>query len=252
MFYANGKLYYTRSGQNTLYWRWFSPDSGHQPAAREHRGRRQHHLEHAPRACSSTAAPCTSSTRPTASCSRSASSTARRPARRPWPTRTIDWRGKALFLASVLPNVAAVGGLHLRLHRHLLQLRRRPARPTPTAASSPTSGRSATATRPAARTRRRTSLETGTYDVTLTVTDDGGLTSIGDPAGLGREAERRRRPRPSPPTATTSTATSTPPRRPTATAPSTTTRGTSETARPAPGSTTEPRLRRARARTRSP
>ena len=28
MFYANGRLYYTRSGQNSLYWRWFSPDSG--------------------------------------------------------------------------------------------------------------------------------------------------------------------------------------------------------------------------------
>lgn len=28
MFYAKGRLYYTRSGQNSLYWRWFSPDSG--------------------------------------------------------------------------------------------------------------------------------------------------------------------------------------------------------------------------------
>lgn len=27
-FYANGKLYYTRQNQSTLYWRWFSPDSG--------------------------------------------------------------------------------------------------------------------------------------------------------------------------------------------------------------------------------
>ncbi|WP_244871698.1 malectin domain-containing carbohydrate-binding protein [Catellatospora sp. TT07R-123] len=28
MFYANGKLYYTIAGQNALFWRWFSPDSG--------------------------------------------------------------------------------------------------------------------------------------------------------------------------------------------------------------------------------
>ena len=28
MFYSNGRIYYTRSGQNSLYWRWFSPDSG--------------------------------------------------------------------------------------------------------------------------------------------------------------------------------------------------------------------------------
>lgn len=27
MFYLNGKLYYTRSGQSGLFWRWFSPDS---------------------------------------------------------------------------------------------------------------------------------------------------------------------------------------------------------------------------------
>ncbi len=81
---------------------------------------------------------------------------------------------------------------------------------TATAPSSPTSGRSATATRPAARPRRRTSSATGTYDVTLTVTDDGGLTSLGDPAGLGRQAERAARPRTSPRRATSSTATSTP------------------------------------------
>ena len=28
MFYANGRIYYTRSGQNSLFWRWFFPDSG--------------------------------------------------------------------------------------------------------------------------------------------------------------------------------------------------------------------------------
>lgn len=28
MFYAKGRMYYTRSGSNTLNWRWFSPDSG--------------------------------------------------------------------------------------------------------------------------------------------------------------------------------------------------------------------------------
>jgi hypothetical protein len=28
MFELNGKLYYTRSGQNGIFWRWFSPDSG--------------------------------------------------------------------------------------------------------------------------------------------------------------------------------------------------------------------------------
>lgn len=28
MFFANGRMYYTRTGQTSLYWRWFSPDSG--------------------------------------------------------------------------------------------------------------------------------------------------------------------------------------------------------------------------------
>src|SRR5659263_659597 len=66
---------------------------------------------------------------------------------------TIDWRGRALFLASVLPNVA------------------------PTAAfTSDCTGISCTfdATGP---NPQKDFAETGTYDVTLTVTDDGGLTS---------------------------------------------------------------------------
>ena len=28
MFYAGGKLFYTKSDQSSLYWRWFNPDTG--------------------------------------------------------------------------------------------------------------------------------------------------------------------------------------------------------------------------------
>ena len=156
MFYANGRIYYTRSGQNSLFWRWFSPDSGIVGGIENTVDRRQHHLEqhqgHVPRR--------------------------QQPLR-----RELDQRAAAqdrlrerrtdrhvdggrhhdrLARQGRVPRLGAAqrrpdGRVHLGLHRHLLHLRRRPGRPTATAPSSPTSGPSATATRPAARTRRRTS-----------------------------------------------------------------------------------------------
>ncbi len=124
---------------------------------REHRDRRQHHVEPAPRACSSTAPRCTSSARPTGSCSGSASPAAPRPARRPSPTRRRDWRGRAVFLASVLPNVAPSAaftsdctGISCTFDGGGVDRQRRD-RPVLRV------DRSATATRPAVRPRRRTS-----------------------------------------------------------------------------------------------
>jgi PKD repeat protein len=175
MFYANGRVYYTRSGQSSLFWRWFSPDSGivggientvtgGNIAWSSARGMfldagtlyvvngangqllKIGFTNGAPTGTSSVA------------------------------DATTDWRGRAVFLASVLPNVA------------------------PTAAFTSTcAGLSCTfdATGSSDRDGTVTSYEwtfgdggegggatpqedfpdTGTYDVTLTVTDDGGLSS---------------------------------------------------------------------------
>ena len=45
MFYLNGKLYYTRTGQSALYWRWFAPDSGVTGCRRVHRDRQRLHRD---------------------------------------------------------------------------------------------------------------------------------------------------------------------------------------------------------------
>ena len=123
MFYANGRIYYTRSGQNSLYWRWFSPDSGiiggventvtggnitwsstkgmfldggnlYVVSSTNGQLLKIGFVNGAPTGTSTVA------------------------------DATTDWRGRALFLASVLPNVAPIGRLHLGVHRHLLHLRR--------------------------------------------------------------------------------------------------------------------------------
>jgi PKD repeat protein len=175
MFYANGRIYYTRSGQSSLYWRWFSPDSGIVSGT-------ENTVTGGNITWSSTRGMfidgntlyVVSSTNgqllkigfangaPTGTSSVADS--------------TVDWRGRAVFLASVLPNVA------------------------PAAAFTPTcSGLSCTfdASAAADSDGTITSYEwtfsdgdqdggqvalkdfaaTGTYDVTLTVTDDGGLSS---------------------------------------------------------------------------
>ena len=189
MFYANGRIYYTRSGQNSLYWRWFSPDSGII-------GGIENTVAGGNITWSSTKGMFLDGSNLYV-----VNSTNGQLLKigfvngAPTGTSTVANTTHRLARPGGVPRLGAAERradrrLHVGLHGHLLHLRRRPARPTATARSSPTSGRSATATRPAARTRRRTSLATGTYDVTLTVTDDGGLSSLGDPPGVGREAER--------------------------------------------------------------
>ena len=150
MFYASGRIYYTRSGQNSLYWRWFSPDSGII-------GGIENTVTGGNITWSSTRGMfldgstlyVVSSTNGQllkigfANGAPTGTSTV--------ADSTIDWRGRAVFLASVLPNVAPSAALHLRLHRHLVHLRRdrvhRQRRHHPVLRVDA----SATATRPAAR-----------------------------------------------------------------------------------------------------
>lgn len=175
MFYANGRLYYTRSGQNSLYWRWFSPDSGIV-------GGVENTVTGGNISWSSTRGMfldgstlyVVSSTNgqllkigfsggaPTGSSSVADS--------------TVDWRGRAVFLASVLPNLAPKAAF-----------------------TSSCSGVSCTfdatgstdddgsiqsyewtfsdGDEAGGPTPQKDFPQTGTYDATLTVTDDGGLTS---------------------------------------------------------------------------
>ncbi|WP_210649113.1 PKD domain-containing protein [Nocardioides sp. SYSU D00065] len=175
MFYAHGRIYYTRSGQNSLYWRWFSPDSGIVGGVEgtvaggtiSWSATRGMFLD-------GTDLYVVSSTNgqllrigfengaPTGS-----------------PTvadTTLDWRGRAVFLASVLPNTA-------------------PSAAFTSSCSGISCSFDATGSSDAdgtvvsyewsfsdgdeagGPTPQKDFAETGTYDVTLTVTDDGGLTS---------------------------------------------------------------------------
>ncbi len=166
------------------------------PRQRHHRRRREHRRPAAtspgaaPRACSSTAATCTSSARPTASCSRSA-----------------FVNGAPTGTSTVADTDAPTGAARRCSSPRCCRTSRRPPPSPRTAPASP-----APSTRPARATAtaaiqsyewtfsdgdeaggpnpQKDFAATGTYDVTLTVTDDGGLTSLGDPAGLGRQAER--------------------------------------------------------------
>lgn len=175
MFYAGGRLYYTRSGQSSLYWRWFSPDSGiiggventvsgGNIAWASTRGMfldgstlyvvsstngqllRIGFTDGAPSGTSSVA------------------------------DATRDWRGRATFLASVLPNVAPSAAFTYDC--------------TGTSCTFDASGSAdgdgtvqsyewtfGDGEEAGGPTPQKDFLETGTYDVTLTVTDDGGLTS---------------------------------------------------------------------------
>lgn len=175
MFYANGRIYYTRSGQASLYWRWFSPDSGviggiENTAAggdiawSSTKGMfRDGSTLYVVNATNgqlleigfSNGAPTgTSSVADT----------------------TTDWRGGAFFLASVLPNVAPsatfisdCAGISCTFDA---------------TGSSDSDGSISSyewtfsdGDEAGGPTPQQDFAETGTYDVTLTVTDDGGLTS---------------------------------------------------------------------------
>lgn len=175
MFYANGRIYYTRSGQTSLYWRWFSPDSGII-------GGVEYTAAGGNISWSSTKGMFLDG-----STLYVVSSTTGQLLRigfangAPTGTSTVadatrDWRGRALFLASVLPNVAPSASF-----------------------TSDCTGTSCTFDGGASAdsdgtvqswewsfsdgdeaggpTPQKDFAESGVYDVTLTVTDDGGLTS---------------------------------------------------------------------------
>ena len=226
MFYANGRIYYTRSGQNSLYWRWFSPDSGIVGGV-ENTVAGGNITWSNTRGCSSTAATCTSSTRQRAAAQDRLRQ--RRPDRhlgRRQHDRRLARQG--LFLASVLPNVAPTAaftydctGIHCTFDG------------TGSADSDGsissyewTFGDGNEAGSP---TPENDYLATGTYDVTLTVHDDGGL------SGSVTQDVSVVKPNVPPTAAFTVTCDyldcdSTARPRPTATAPSTASRGTSATA----------------------
>ena len=174
MFYAGGRLYYTRSGQNSLYWRWFSPDSGIIGG-----------VENTVAGGNIT----WSSTRGMfldGSTLYVVSSTNGQLLRIGFvggaPTgtstvadATVDWRGRAVFLASVLPNVAPTASFTSDC----------------TGISCSFDGTGSTDSDGTVQsyewtfsdgdeaggpTPEKDFAATGTYDVTLTVTDDGGLT----------------------------------------------------------------------------
>lgn len=176
MFYAGGRIYYTRSGQNTLYWRWFSPDSGivggventvaggniawsgtrgmfvdgetlYVVSAANGQLLEIPFVNGAPSGTSAVA------------------------------DTTTDWRGRAVFLASVLPNVAPVASFTSSCEGTACTF---DASGSTDGDGSITSyewafsdGEGAGGAQP-----QKDFGTTGTYDVTLTVTDDGGLTHV--------------------------------------------------------------------------
>ena len=166
MAYAGGKLYYTKTNDSNLYWRWFNADSGivgsdtftanggrelerHAGAVRRlgtavlrEQDRRLAELRHPRR---------------------------ERPLGAAHAGRLAAHRRQRLALAGPVPGArqhhagqrGPDGGLHLRVRRPGLHLRRLDLDATATAASPPTPGSSATAARRPARPRRTPTVPPG-------------------------------------------------------------------------------------------
>ena len=175
MFYANGRIYYTKTGQNSLYWRWFSPDSGivggvestvaggnitwsttkgmfldgstlYVVNSTNGQLLKIPFVNGAPSGTSSVA------------------------------NSTMDWRGKAVFLAAVLPNVAPSAAFTWSCTGISCTFDGTGSADSDGAVQSYewTFGDGDEA---GSATPQKDFLATGTYDVTLTVTDDGGLSN---------------------------------------------------------------------------
>ena len=174
-FYANGRIYYTRSGQNSLYWRWFSPDSGII-------GGIENTVSGGNITWSSTKGMFLDGTNLYV-----VSSTNGQLLKigfvngAPTGTSTVanatrDWRGRTLFLASVRPNVAPSAAFTWDCIGVSCAFDGTGSRDSDGTVQSYewtfSDGEEAGGPTP-----QKDFPDTGTYDVTLTVTDDGGLTS---------------------------------------------------------------------------
>jgi PKD repeat protein len=175
MFYDHGRIYYTRSGQGSLYWRWFSPDSGIIGGVENT----------APGGNVSWSA--TKGMFISGSTLYVVSSTTGQLLKIPFangaPTgtsavadATTDWRGRALFLASVLPNVAPSAAFTSSCTGISCAFD----------ATGSTDGDGTVSSyewtfsdgdEAGGPTPQKDFAVSGSYDATLTVTDDGGLTS---------------------------------------------------------------------------
>jgi PKD repeat protein len=175
MFYAGGRIYYTRSGQNSLYWRWFSPDSGIVGGI-ENTATGGNVTWSSTKGMFIDGADLYAVSSTNGQLLRIGFANGAPTGTSTVADSTIDWRGRALFLASVLPNVAPSAAFTS----------------TCTGISCSFDGTGSTDTdgtilsyewtfsdgdEAGGPSPQKDFAETGTYDVTLTVTDDGGLIS---------------------------------------------------------------------------
>lgn len=173
MFYAGGRLYYTRSGQASLYWRWFSPDSGIVGGVEgtapggdiAWAGTRGMFLDGDDLYVVSAASGNLLRIGFSGGVPTGTSSLA---------DATTDWRGRAVFLASVLPNAAPSAAFTWDCTGVSCTFDATGSTDPDGSLSSYEwsfgDGEEAGEVRP-----QKEFAATGTYDVTLTVTDDGGL-----------------------------------------------------------------------------
>ena len=174
MFYAGGRMYYTRSGQNALYWRWFSPDSGVI-------GGVENTVTGGDVVWSNARGMFVSGS--TLYVASSNGQLLKIGFQNGAPTgsatvadATTDWRGRAVFLASVRPNVAPSAAFTQTCTGLSCSF-------DATGSSDPDGAvRSyewsfSDGDQAGGATPQKDFADTGTYDVTLTVTDDGGLSS---------------------------------------------------------------------------
>lgn len=175
MFYARGRIYYTRSGQNSLYWRWFSPDSGIIGGVENivaggniaWSGTRGMFLDGTTLYVVSSA---------TGQLLRIGFENGAPTGTSSVADATIDWRGRAVFLASVLPNTAPTAAFTASCTGISCTFDATGSTDGDGTVSayewSFSDGDEAGGPAP-----QKDFAESGTYDVTLTVTDDGGLSS---------------------------------------------------------------------------
>ncbi|CAM3679135.1 PKD domain-containing protein [Nocardioides zeicaulis] len=175
MFYSDGRIYYTRSGQTSLFWRWFSPDSGVIGGVENTvAGGNISWASTRGMFLDGSTLYVVSSTNGqllkigfTGGAPTGTSSVA---------DATTDWRGRAVFLASVLPNTAPTA----RFTSSCTGVSCSFDAGTSTDGDGTVSSYEWTFSdgdEAGGPTPQKDFAGSGTYDVTLTVTDDGGLST---------------------------------------------------------------------------